>query len=482
MTPDNRYALTRETLKLLSLCDVPVTITMLTTEPALRGGFEKSSDPGMRNGDVSVVVYEHLRRMAQAGSHIKLEFIDPDLNPDVVNEYKKDYPYIARGSVIFYNHATDRFKVVYWSDLVALSPEDQELYDMYRFYYGVEIDPPSDSYLITSEGVLSSALQFVLNEKNALAAFIIGHEAPKSDEDDPAVRKAMMSRLLQRANFETLDVDLRVSDIPQEVDLLILMAPYSDFSDAELKRMDTYLSSARKHQAAIFFAIAYGAPLPNYTEWLAEWGVGLENKIVIDNQMPEAPAAFNPLYKMLDIFGGMNPTVAEDSVLVTQTAPLTMLFNVNAEGKGERGKRMTEELMASRDSCEARDLSGGGDAVKGRFILGALCWQNNVESVAGMSDLTSYTRMAVLPGMLADPVGMSYAANDRMLINVINYLVPQTVTVDAPVRKLVNAPLLLDKYGGNYNVVLSALYVAFMAIPAALLVMGFVVFLKRKNK
>jgi hypothetical protein len=474
MTPDNRYALTDETYRLLSKVDVPVTVTMLTTEPALRGGYEKATDRAMRNGEVTVVVYEHLTRMARANSNITLAFTDPDLNPEKVSQYKNDYPYIARGSVIIVNENTGRFKVVYWADLVSLSPEDQEYYDMIYYMYGVDLVPTLDSYLVKSEGALSSALQFVLNERNALAAFITGHDAPAGDDDDPAVRKAMMTRILQRANFEVSDIDLRREDIPPETDLLILMAPFSDFTDDELSKLDRHFGSARRPHAAVFFNIAYGKVLPNYNEWMAEWGIQIENQILLDTQSPSSPSLFDPLYAGHDIFGAMSAGVPEDSVLVDRASPLTVLWNTS-EGKGERGRRMLEELMATRNTFNANDLSGGSNnAANQRFIVGTLCWQNNIEHIDGESSLTSLTKIAVLPGMLADPYGLTYAANDRMLINVINYLVPQNVTVDAPVKKLIDPPLLI----GNKT----PLYVVLIAIPLALLAMGFTVYFLRRNK
>ncbi|MCL2545939.1 MAG: GldG family protein [Oscillospiraceae bacterium] len=464
MTPDRRYALHNETLTLLRHVDVPIQITVFEAEQDMQGDL------------ISLTIYEQLRRYTQnSNGNITVRYIDPDLNPAIVAPYREAFPHTGRSSIGVRNLATDAFRVIEWPSLIEVS--DSAIARWQAGGSQPHPDIPGD-FDITSEATFNTAIQFVLNERNATAAIIVGHDSQFPDAESSAARIADILTVLHRQNIAVIEVDLRIEDIPQGTELVIFPAPGTDPSYAELEKLDTFFDSPEQFQSAIFFTMSDNNETPRLDAFLREWGVDMntQHQFITTPQNQLAPEVFIPsIASSHDIFGGMT-NENTDWVFLEYVRPMELLWQ-------SHGNRQTIPLIFTPDNATARDRAEPNIAAlstSGRFTIGALVEQMNIlNRPADMGgNLQSMTTLAVLPhaiGVINDPQGRIHgAANERMITHIVNYLVPQDITVSAIRRQLSDPPMVVNNAAG--------LWVLYMLISAGLFVAGFVVFITRRHK
>ena len=437
MTAESLYALSDETVAMLQFVDQPIEITVFANEEEL------AETP-------LFVLPEQLRRyVSVGGGRLSVRYVDPDLNPALVAEFREIAPFIGRYSVAVQNTETQRAKVLLYTDLVEMT----ETFEIDRFLY---------SYDLRSEGEFNSAIHFVLSEQVAKAVILTGHEGDYRDVLEPY--KGQIHSILTVANFDVEEIDFRNRPLPGDAGLVVVLPTSVDFSKEKIDELEAFLSRPDANTAAILFTMADQEPLPRLDEYLADWGLRLGPQIIYDVQT-QIPQLLVPTVVDHDIFGKIAYT---GEVIVDSARPLHLLWNAN-----ERGNRKIDRLMLSSISSYARDLNNPGTSYgkthndeDGPFVIGALGWQSNLN--AG-----THSRLAVLPGALINP-GHDRFSNRQLMFQVCNYFSPSQYSVSIPPKSLDNPPLTLDD--------VTPFWVLLVAIPVAVMVLGIVVWVKRRHR
>lgn len=234
LTTKQIYEISDKTHDFLKTYNTPTTIYILASEAE-------------QDDNVRAV----LDKYAVANSNIKIKNIDPTQNPTFGKKYVADSEGLSIHSVIV--DAGDRFKVY----------KNSEMYN---------VDAQSNSATsIKVEQKITAALKFVSSDEDFKAYFIQGH----GETDLTGARQ-----LLESENYEIAELNLALEDIPEDAKMLIVAAPTSDFTTAELAKMDRFFDNAGKAQ---FFFNSYPAELTNLYSYIKNWGIEVTENYAMES-------------------------------------------------------------------------------------------------------------------------------------------------------------------------------------------------------
>lgn len=250
ITKSNNNTLSTEAAEIVDKVTIPVEITICATKAACENGSVTSS-----GGDYSEV-NSLLAKAAERNSNITLKYVDLDQNPTFSQQYKSDS--LTTGDVIV--KSAKRYRVLTSSDLFTSS------YDSSTYSY---------TYYSNVDASIASALNNVISEAVPVVAFETGH----SEQMDTTGYK----KLLGNASFETKEFSLLTDEIPAGTQILVLGCPTTDFTEAEIKKIETYLhdTSTLVNRTLLVTASAGQGGLTTLDAYLSEWGLSAAADSVI---------------------------------------------------------------------------------------------------------------------------------------------------------------------------------------------------------
>ncbi len=230
----------------------------------------------VQSGQEDTTLETLLGRYASMSSHIKLITKDPDVSPGFVEQYYS-------GSI--YNNS---LIVVSESRSTYVSYEDIYEYDYSNYYttYTYDIN-------FAGEGLLTSAIRYVTSDDLPKIYILTGHgEASLSDSFATAV---------SQQNMETEELTLLTEEaVPDDADCILIYAPQTDISEAELTMLQEYLLSGG-NLLLLTDPAEDGTELPNLTALMAYYGVTAESGIVIEGD--SGYYAYGTPYFLLPAYG-----------------------------------------------------------------------------------------------------------------------------------------------------------------------------------
>ena len=250
LTKNQLFSFSDQTIKVLEGLNQPVNIFALYPQ-----------------GQKDEFVMEVLERYDRESKHINVEVIDPVKNPGFTKKYDEDGKGIPNGSFIV--EGEERFKIVRSYDLVNYNFQTQRV----------------DSLL--AEQRFTSAVAFATSEKVPALYFVQGHgEAALTG----------ITENLETENYETEQLNLLTEAIPDNADAIIIASPKRDFAADEIEKLDTYFDKGGR---AIFLFDIAKDPLPKLEAYLEEWGVRLNQDVVIEGDQNKFYS--QPTYLLPDI-------------------------------------------------------------------------------------------------------------------------------------------------------------------------------------
>ena len=194
LTKNKIYSLSEETYKLLDSLKTDVTVTTI--------GKQGSEDPTVKT---------ILGKYAAHSGHVKLQTLDPDLNPGWTKQYDTTGQGLGAGTLVV--AAGKKFKTI-------------GVYDMYN-YDTSNYDPtnPNSQPQLTSLSVeqrVTSAIQYVTADKNVTAYVLNGH-------GELTLGALGMSTAVSNENYETKELNLLTEKaVPSDADIVLVLAPKKD--------------------------------------------------------------------------------------------------------------------------------------------------------------------------------------------------------------------------------------------------------------
>lgn len=198
-------------------------------------------------------IEELLNRYKANSSHIKIEVVDPATNPSFVSNYTSDQ--LSENSIII--ESEKRSKVILYD---AIYPSEMN-YSTYE-----------TSYSFDGEGQITSGIDYVVSDELPVVYTLEGHkETSLSASYISAIEKQNIS--IQSINLLTEE------SIPEDCDCLLVLAPQEDLTDDEVNKINTYLEKGGN----IFVASGYGkTTLKNLESVVSQYNISIKDGIVVE--------------------------------------------------------------------------------------------------------------------------------------------------------------------------------------------------------
>lgn len=309
--PSMNFDLTKEGLNTLSdeATDVAkeivneTTIYIIGSEDAIRGD-EVYSNYSLKYSQVANLA----DRLHELNDKIKVEYIDPDMNPQFISDYADDS--LTTGKVMV---KTDkRHKTLAVTDLFSIQQDSST--GQYNYYSKVD-------------GALANALYLVNLDTVPVVAFATGHNEMLTVSDNLSTFTGM----LNDNNFEVKEFNMLTDEIPEDASIVVLGMPTTDYTSEELSKLEAYLGDEKIASSRTLYVMtapnAGWSSMPNLSSFLAEWGMEPQSQEVLESNTN------NTLYNMpYAIFANVTDSVLSktyDNVVKVQAAPVKRLFTAN---------------------------------------------------------------------------------------------------------------------------------------------------------
>ena len=439
MTTESLYDISDDTREVLADLSEPITVTVLAEETDYRDSTSLLAQ-----------IYELLQRYeALSGGMLHVEYLNPELNPQLLDKYAElDSP--STNDIII--ESARRFK--------HLTPTN-----LYEYQTNSETN---ESYIVglRAEQRLTSGILFVTAESIPKALFTTGHgETANLDE---------LEGILTSGNYEVGRINLATEEIPEDATMLILSSPTTDFTDEEINTLDAFLENGGN--AIVSMTPAVTGTLTRLERYFEEWGVRYEKAMVMDTA--QCLAGY-PMYIVptIDVFEGITDqiTTAARYVTIPGAMPLTALFSSN-------GWRTVSPLMHTSDTAYSKAVVGetilsydkADDDAEGPFNVTLLATETHTSS-----DL-EYSYSSILfcnAGMISDTV-LSYEnmLNSQYVAAVVSLVTRETDAVIIEPKNYESTALSI--LGSQVR---TLFWVLIVVIPIGILVIGLIIWLRRRH-
>lgn len=285
LTPDDRFELSDESIEAVKNINKDVTITVT----AKRDYFDALASywRGQTGYDTPFeLIPELLDKYSvyakQGNGSIDVRYVDMDVDPDIINQYKKFYNGdIERGSIIV--SSGDRVSVISNTDVMNMIAPDQytaQTTGEYKFKF-------------TGESTITSAITNICDAhpvKTAFAMTMNGASMFDAQSYGSAVN-AFENELLAKNGYDCTDVDIALDDIkPEDYDMAVIFAPSVDFTENIIKKLSDFLYNGGKYNKNIIYVPdVTKTNLPNIEAFLADWNIKVENETIVDDSHNLSP-------------------------------------------------------------------------------------------------------------------------------------------------------------------------------------------------
>lgn len=431
LTENRLFSLSDETIKILDGLANDVTVTSI-----------------IRKGNEDPTVKEILARYAQKSRHVQLATVDPERNPGWSKQYDPSGNGLREGSLVVARGT--RFRTI-------------DVFDMYN--YDMSGQQPRLTGL-SVEQKLSSALLYVTAERNITAYAVQGH-------GEQTLAAYGLTSAVDGENYQRRELNLlTAASVPAEADMLLVLAPKSDFPAQEAEKLRAYLASGGR---AVFLLDVQNRAdaMPNIAGVLKSYGVAMQNLMVVESDANHAaygnPLFLVPVQESHDI---LSPLRAKRyPILMPFAQPIQTLELRKRTLKIEPLLSSTAASIAKSDTRNVASLRRApGDAL-GPFTL-AVAITDPAE--AGRRD----TRIVVLgtSTFLVPEVAAQAPGNTDFFLNCMGWLKEKKDTISIRAKSMINFPLNLTD---AQRWIFSAVVVILM--PLIILGWGFIVWVRRRH-
>lgn len=480
MTSNSSYSVSDETIDYVKSIDKDVKITVL----AEKEDFDSQNVYTLQADEI-------LQKYAQYNSKIKIEYVDFLSNPNVVSQYDDEltaYDIIfettqkgddgkeyKRTSVV-----TPLSLVNFASEIVAsISSSGITLEAMANNYYGSEINfitayatqtysnqsGEKANYIESSnaEQAYTSALMIVTDSNPIKITLLTGR--------GEAVPLNYYQTLMKANGYEVDSVNITTEDIPADTNIAVIAAPTVDYTDSEVKKVSDFLNNDGKLEKNLMYIESVQQPdTPKIDELLEEYGIIIEDYCMYDS---DSSHGSNGLLMV-----NFSAEDYEKDIKDKSLAMLTTLYTKPIKLKyDEEDMKKTVELLKTSETGYKADLTTGDKVSSGEQIAAAIGYK----AVFNNDNTEGYSQVLVLGSefLLDDSVlQATQYANSQWILSVTNQITGKTTSgitiepskIGGELFELTDAQISIYKW------------IFILVIPLIVLVIGVVVWVRRKNR
>lgn len=397
---------------------------------------------------------EILDQYSMASKNVKVEYIDPYLNPTFTDKYKTNGEDISLGSYIVAKG--DKFKVLSSSDLVSVDYS----YDQYTG------QPTQNIKSIDVEPQVTNAIKYVSMDSLPVIYYVNNHNEAEIPSN--------LKKKLESANYEIRELSLfNQESIPEDCSVLMMTTPNGiDYSEKESEIVKDYL--AKDGRAFMIGFIA--GDTPNFKSIMSAYGIVNDGKYIMEAD-PNYSYQNNPTYCLPEI--ASNETT--DELLDSGSANAQLLAILAQPLKRAEVKNTTTIapiLTTSKQSySKGEDMTSYNKEANdesGPFDIGVAITDTTYTDTNHTTKLVIFSAYSFLDDSFDYYVS---GGNSSLEVSAMNWLNDTSDNVYIAPKSLESDSIVVSAA----TVIVIAL-ICCLVIPFGLFITGFVVWLKRRNK
>ena len=399
-----------------------------------------------QSGSEDEVVSKLLQKYEEASDHIKVEKKDPVVNPKFTSEYTDEE--VSSNSLIVV--CGDRSKIVDYNNI-----------------YESSMDYTTYSYTTSGfdgEGQITSATSYVTSDNLPVLYTLDGHGEKSLD--------STLQEDIEKANIEIKSLNLLTEEsVPEDADCLMINSPSTDISEEERDAIIEYLENGGK--AMIFSDYTEGS-MDNFDAVLENYGVERVDGIVIEGDAQHY-AMQMPYYLLPDVSSA--EAVSDFSsqgyfVLAPYAQGIRQLDNVRDTLTIESLLTTSDEAYSKTD-LNTETLEKTDEDIDGPFDIGVSITEEVDDDKT--TQIVYYSTANLMDSQINQMVA---GGNEQMITESLNWMcsTDEASTISIPSKSLEVSYLTVTAYDAAYwKICVMGL------IPGVFLVVGFVVWLKRRK-
>lgn len=245
-------------------------------------------------------------RLQEANPRIKVSFVDPDTNPELMGEYAAES--LTNGMVLV--RTAKRHKIL-------------TVYDMFDMSQS-QMTGATQTYTKV-DSALAAALETVNLEKVPVLTIATGHGELLSGQN-----MGQFIALMESRNFTVQEVDVLTEEIPGDTQVLMIPTPTNDYTEDEIQKLQAFLDDPQRQEPVALLATCHPSQgdLPRLTGFLEEWGIQVHSGVVAESSSGRMAAA-NASYVLVDPSGATLSENTYNRLLAPSSAPLSLAFSEN---------------------------------------------------------------------------------------------------------------------------------------------------------
>lgn len=383
-------------------------------------------------------------KLAELNSNISVSFVDPDANPAFINEYPDDS--LTTGTVMV---KTDkRYRVLSLTDLYTVSQNSTT--GAYDYYSQVD-------------SALANALYLANLDEVPVLAVATGHNEMLAESYLSTGLEVIASSL----SLEVQYFDILTEEIPEDTQVLMIPTATTDYTSAEIDKLRDFVENEGDAQHSIIYTShPTQGELPNLASFLEEWGVSVDSGVVAETDTGYIASAQSSAAIFANSAGEILTDNSYPRLITINNSPLSLLFSSNNDISTYKlwvtspGAYVVEEESSDSSNTSEQTLA---TLSKKSFSSG------NFNSVIVFGSTESF---------LDTYSNNSTFSNKQYLTDLLSY-----------VASIDESPVIIEQVQTNTidisasasTIKVVGLGVFTIGIPVIILVIGLVIFLRRRH-
>lgn len=441
LTSNNSFALQDDTIDYVSHLNNDVTVYIL---------MEK--DKFESQGTYFVQAQKMLNKMAsKSDGKMKIKYVDLTSNPSFTSNYPNvDWQSSSANNIVLVESGK-QYKVLTLTDCFEYDEQTYNYYGTYSFT-GTKIE----------QAVVTAILNVTTDDK------VVVDMIKGNNEQDYSSLKS----LLENNAYQVNDVSLATGDFDKDAKVAIMYAPSVDLDEKIVEKLSTWLSNDGKYgRSLIYVPTADMGEMPNLDDFLKEWGMSIDRGYVFETDETALVNASSP-YAFTVSYGDYYKDNLKNSkipVVVSESHAV----NITDENTAHALLKTTDKAgvlpIDADKSWDYKDaITGNGENVAAEGVM-----TNEDKKSSRVVVFGSYI-------MFSDTI-MKYNSfnNSAYFMNVINTIADkEDVGITIESKSIDNTELGITDVATQNTM----LIVFVIVIPIAILVAGFVFWLRRRNR
>lgn len=441
LTSNNSFALQDDTIDYVSHLNNDVTVYIL---------MEK--DKFESQGTYFVQAQKMLNKMAsKSDGKMKIKYVDLTSNPSFTSNYPNvDWQSSSANNIVLVESGK-QYKVLTLTDCFEYDEQTYNYYGTYSFT-GTKIE----------QAVVTAILNVTTDDK------VVVDMIKGNNEQDYSSLKS----LLENNAYQVNEVSLATGDFDKDAKAAIMYAPSVDLDEKIVEKLSTWLSNDGKYgRSLIYVPTADMGEMPNLDDFLKEWGMSIDRGYVFETDETALVNANSP-YAFTVSYGDYYKDNLKNSkipVVVSESHAVNITDENTAHALLKTTNKAGVLPIDADKSWDYKDaITGNGENVAAEGVM-----TNEDKKSSRVVVFGSYV-------MFSDTI-MQYNSfnNSAYFMNVINTIADkEDVGITIESKSIDNTELGITDVATQNTM----LVVFVIVIPIAILVAGFVFWLRRRNR